>query len=236
MAFIIWLAIGIYGFKNIFMNKDYLLRLGMAIVAAITLLLFSCNAYKGIAKKAPMNAKDTAILATRFKATFKPEAPRLIPGRTITKTVVKEDLKKVRALQGKVDSLLDVLAFNNELLNQTPGIIDSVKDAIRKEILKQCKPKDSIVEHNTTDTIYLPDKSCIADLWLANNSISALTDANKKKEAAIASYEADRDSVKWLIGRVFTLTWWFWAIIIALIAGYFFSPLGKIVKGIKLFK
>jgi predicted small secreted protein len=218
------------------MKKDYLLRLGVSIVAVVAILLFSCNAYKGIEKRPPLNTKDTARLANRFKETFKPEPPKYLPGKTITKTVVKEDLKKVRALQSKVDSLLDVLAFNNELLNQTPGIIDSVKDAIRNEILKQCKPKDSIVEHTTIDTIEIHDPKCISDLWLANSSVNALTDANKKKEAVIASYKAERNSLKWVIGRFFTLTWWFWAIIIALVAGYYFSPLGKIVKGIKIFK
>ena len=64
--------------------KQFILFLiGIALAIWLCASITSCNAYKGIAKKAPTTTKDTALLLKRSLATFPVKPPELKKGQTV---------------------------------------------------------------------------------------------------------------------------------------------------------
>ena len=209
-------------------NKPYnpkiekaLILIALAIIVIAAAFAFSsCNttskAYERIAKFAPETQKDTLNLDKRAKQHYKPEPPKTVPGKPVIKTVITENKDRVKRLQNRVDSLIDALAFTNELLNSTPDY-DSLKAAIRKEIMKDCKPKETVKETHVTDTVYTPDISCQAELSTLRIGLNEANQTIQKRDDTIADYEKKTDSIKWVIGRFFRLLlgqWWFWIIVL----------------------
>lgn len=190
------------------------------LTIATAFALSSCNttskAYERIAKFAPETQKDTLNLDKRAKQHYKPEPPKTVPGKPVIKTVITENKDRVKRLQNRVDSLIDALAFTNELLNSTPDY-DSLKSAIREEIMKDCKPKETVKEIHVTDTVYTPDISCKAELSTLQIGLNEANQTIQKMDDTIADYEAKVDSMKWVIGRFFRLLlgqWWFWVFVL----------------------
>lgn len=188
---------------------------------AFILFLSSCNAYKGISKKQPVSNKDSIWLAERFSATFPPPPPKFIQGKTTIKEVLKEDTRKSKFLTHLVDSLNKAGAFKDELLDNIPNI-DSIVSELEKECLKNCPTKIKEITIHQTDTIEIVDSKTKADLFIALNNGTRLSEANERQGAKIKDYEADRDSLKWVVGRFFALTWWFWTLLIVGTGGYFY--------------
>ena len=222
------------------LNKNYNPQIEKALIIIFVVLMVilgcvafsSCNttskAYEKIAKVPPQTQKDTLNLDKRAKEQYKPQPPKVVPGKTVIKTVVKEDTAKVHKLQDKIDSLVDELAFSNDLLNSVPKL-DSLKKAIRKEVLKDCKPQVIQNDVERTDTVYLPDISKDAEISTLTIKVSEQNKSLSATEDKIKKYEEQRDSIKWVLGRFFRLLfgeWWF-ILLLVLSGGFAYLKLKK---------
>lgn len=212
----------------------------MLIIAAVILVIMgaiafgSCTttkkAYEHIAKNPPETQKDTLNLDKRAKLHYKPEPPKVIPGKPVIKTVVTENKERVKRLQNRVDSLIDALAFSNDLINSAPNY-DSLKKAIRAEIMKDCKANDTFKQEKIVDTFYTPDIACQAQLSTISIGLNEANQTIQKRDDKIADYENKIDSIKWVIGRFFRLLlgqWWFWILLLFGGAAAYLKLKGKI--------
>lgn len=199
---------------HVFVNVLLFIALLATLIAAI-LGLASCNTAKQLEKHtsktyrkldafAPISKEDSVHLADRSAKTFPIKKDTVVKqGKTITRTIIKEDKTKAAALAKTIDSLLDSNGALNELLDHidTTGI----RDKIRKELAANCKPVTIYQTDTRTDTIYRQapeDAILIATLQL-------------DKEAAIkAKYKADntleishKNSItkNWIIGGLLLL-------------------------------
>lgn len=198
------------------------------------LALLSCSlskktdkAYKGIEKYQPLKPKDTSRLATRFKSTFPPQPPKIVEGKTITKIVAVQDAAKVKELQDKIDSLIDEANVSKELLASVPKI-DSLKAAIRKQVLKECKPTQTVIENYRVDTLFQDKPETIAALWLAKNNEKELTALNEEKTVKLAEYKAKTGSLKWTFLHLFSF-WYLDVILVLLLVVFFYLKRFKII-------
>lgn len=159
-------------------EKPILAILCIAVVIGIILALSSCNAYKGIEKKPPLTVKDSARLSARFKSTYPQKPAKVSPGKTVTKTVTKVDSSKIKALQARIEQLIDENIFKDELLNTVPNT-DSLKKAITREVLKNCKTETDTIYSQRVDTILQDTPETLAAIntaiYLKNEAEKALS-------------------------------------------------------------
>jgi len=134
-------------------KSDLWLIIGVAAAIGICFALASCNAYNKIGKNPPKTTKDSANLTDRFGKTYPPKPPKLVQGKTVTKTVTKIDDRKVKQLQSRIDSLIDELNFTNDLIGGLPDL-DSLKRAIKREVLKDCKTQTDTIYSERVDTSF----------------------------------------------------------------------------------
>ena len=90
--------------------------------------------------------------------------------------------------------------------------LDSLKKAIRKEVLKDCKPQVIQNDVERIDTLYAPDLSKDAEISTLTIKVSEQNKSLSAAEGKIKKYEEQRDSIKWVLGRFFRLLfgeWWF---------------------------
>lgn len=170
---------------------EWLLLLWMA-----ALVLFGCSNYtKKLQKATPVTSQDSGQFAKKCSDMF-PVREVVKPGKTITKTVVRENTKKVDALNKRI----------SELLSNTDKISDSLRQVITREIMANCKPKNIIQHHYTTDTIIKTDSALIFQYRQQNSIlVNANTVLNDKlqtanKEASDANKRANRWQFRfWLL-------------------------------------
>ena len=181
-------------------KTDFWLLIGAAAVIGIFILyLTSCSTpYKGIEKKPPLNNKDSSRLAARFKSTFPSPQPKTVPGKTVIKTVTKIDSSKVKSLQDKIDALIDENLFSKELLNAVPDF-DSLKASIRKEIMKDCHPKETTVYQDRVDTIFQDSPQTIAEINLTRLEKDKLREDLIKTTAEKEIYKKQAKERLWII-------------------------------------
>jgi len=178
----------------------YALLLLLSIWAA---LLFSgcSNAYKKIEKTPPLTEKDSARLSARFLSTYPTKPAKVLPGKTIVKTVTKIDSSKVKSLQDRINKLIDDNVFQNQLLNQVPDY-DSL----------------TIIEKERVDTLYQDKPETIAAINVA---------INQKNEAQreLIKTTAERDIYHNQANR-----WWLWLVIGLFFGGVSVKVIGAIIK------
>lgn len=212
----------------------------MLIIAAVILVIMgaiafgSCTttkkAYEHIAKNPPETQKDTLNLDKRAKLHYKPEPPKVIPGKPVVKTVITENKERVKSLQKKVDSLVDAISFRDGLLDGMPNV-DSLKEAIKQQIMKDCKTETEKEYINTTDTVYLPDYKCESQLSTLDIQYREATNTITNLNSQITDYENKIDSLGWVIGRFFRVLigqWWFWILLLFGGAAAYLKLKGKI--------
>lgn len=221
-------------------NKGYkklLILILVCFAGVFAALIFSgCSlskktekAYDAVGNKyQPLTPKDTGNLAKRFKATFPPTPPVVIQGKTITKTIIKQDNTKVRTLQEKIDSLINEVDFSKELLASVPKI-DSLKAAIRAQVLKDCKPTETIIDNSRIDTLFQDTPETTAALWLAKQNESELRKAKEKLEATVADYKEKTGSLWWTVMHIFSFWFVDLTLVLALVAFVYFRRLKSIV-------
>lgn len=157
-----------------FEKEPNLEKVIIAIIALVIMVLVyflsGCNptkrAYKGIEKHEPKTTLDTLRLAKRVKSVFKPEPPKVIPGKTIVRTITKMDTSKVNKLQQKVDSLLSGI-------KGCPNL-DSIKKIIVAKISSDCKPKNIVTTKTITDTIVVESPALQSSIYILNQQVQTL--------------------------------------------------------------
>jgi FtsZ-binding cell division protein ZapB len=159
------------------------------IFMALAYFLCGCNptkrAYNGIGKHEPQTASDTLKLAKRFRSTFKPEPPKVIPGKTIVRTITKMDTSKVKNLQEKVDSLLsNVKGCPN---------LDSLKKVIIKQISVDCKPKHIVTTKEVTDTIIIESPTLQSTVYILNQQLKECQSQNEKLTEKLSEMKDKRN-------------------------------------------
>ena len=136
------------------------------------------------------------------------------PGKTITKTVVRENTKKVDALNKRI----------SELLANTDKISDSLRQVITLEIMSNCKPNNTIQHQYTTDTILKTDSALIFQYRQQNsilvNANTVLSDKlqTAQKEASDANKRANRWQFK------------FWLLVVGALVAVFRKQLWALIK------
>lgn len=179
----------------------------------------SCSSYdKKLLKATPVTSSDSAKFAKKSYEMF-PIKERIIQGKPIIKTVVKEDTKKVNHLNRVIDSLFKNSKFLNELLNQVPDI-DSFKKAIQAEVLKNCKPKTITHNITTTDTIQVESTAAQQQYKLDIEKL------NKEKQQVTEEKELYKDKYNQSQKRNFLL----WLVIAALLIYTFRKPLLNLIS------
>ncbi len=160
----------------------------LLLASMAALLLFGCSNYaKKLQKATPVTPQDSGQFAKKCSDMF-PVREVIKPGKTITKTVVRENTKKVDALNKRI----------SELLSNTDKISDSLRQVITREIMANCKPKNTIQHHYTTDTVYRNDSALIFQYRQQNAIlVNANTVLNEKlqtaqEEASDANKRANR--------------------------------------------
>ena len=160
----------------------------LLLASMAALLLFGCSNYaKKLQKATPVTSQDSGQFAKKCSDMF-PVREVVKPGKTITKTVVRENTKKVDALNKRI----------SELLSNTDKVSDSLRKVITREIMANCKPKNTILHHYTTDTVYRNDSALIFQYRQKNSIlVNANTVLNDKlqtanKEASDANKRANR--------------------------------------------
>ncbi len=141
-------------------NRIIAVIVGFVIFLLVVAYCTSCNpakqAYKGISKHAPETTKDSSRLTDRFTKTYKylKKDTVKITGKTIVKTITKEDKKKILALSKVIDSVLEAnvilegMTINND---EYDSIVRSIKrQAINDAINKYCKPIETTIERVDT--------------------------------------------------------------------------------------
>lgn len=192
----------------------YLAALALLLLAAIN---HGCNptkrAYKGIEKHEPKSVKDSSRLANRAKATFPTPPPIVKPGQTQIRTVVREDTRKVKGLQSRVDSLLQKLQNNGcENVN-----LDSLRQAISQEIKDSCKPKEETIYKDRVDTLEIPSTEQQAKIFLLQTQLAASQKAHQETELKRKDLEERWNYLSNVFGRFLVLLmnkWWFWLVVI----------------------
>lgn len=190
-----------------------------ALIAVLLILsqIFGCNptkrAYKGIEKHEPKSVKDSSRLANRAKATFPTPPPIVKPGQTQIRTVVREDTRKVKGLQSRVDSLLQKLQSNGcENVN-----LDSLRQAISQEIKDSCKPKEETIYKDRVDTLEIPSTAQEAKIFLLQTQLAASQKAHQETELKRKDLEERWSDLSNVFGRFLVLLmtkWWFWLVVI----------------------
>jgi FtsZ-binding cell division protein ZapB len=159
------------------------------VVMALAYFLSGCNptkrAYNGIGKHEPQTTSDTLKLAKRFRSTFKPEPPKVIPGKTIVRTITKMDTSKVKNLQQKVDSLLSHV-------KGCPNL-DSLKKVIIKQIADDCKPKHIITTKEVTDTIIIESPTLQSTVYILNQQLKECQSQNEKLTEKLSEMKDKRN-------------------------------------------
>ena len=180
-------------YKEPNIGKAVIIIFSLLFIAFGAIYLQSCNPYKGISKREPQTGLDSVRLAKRFNTTFEAPKPKYLPGKTITRVITKlADKKAIDSLSNALDSVLNEIEGLNDLLGLTPNI-DSLKKAIKAEVIKQCKPVHTHTEHTTVDTIEVPDRNCEAKLFLAQKSDRDKDVVIAKKQAEIVEVTDKRD-------------------------------------------
>lgn len=190
---------------------------GMIAILLGLAQIFGCNptkrAYKGIEKHEPKSVKDSSRLANRAKATFPTPPPIVKPGQTQIRTVVREDTRKVKGLQSRVDSLLQKLQNNGcENVN-----LDSLRQAISQEIKDSCKPKEETIYKDRVDTLEIPSTAQEAKIFLLETKLAASQKAQQKSEYKQKHLEERWNDLSSVFGRFLVLLmtkWWFWLVVI----------------------
>lgn len=190
----------------------YVLIYGL-LLFLIAVLFGSCSVEKQIQRQAKKEAVKDAKALNRVlaKPSLRDSAgrdwakthpcedpqPEVIKGKTDTVTV--EDTAKAGILARRIDSILN---------NLHPANIDSIKSAIREQVLKECTPTHT--EHSRVDTLKLRafrdlqiEKENHARTWkdlqtAINYQIQYLNEAVKAKD----KYEEERKAknlFKWLL-------------------------------------
>jgi PBP1b-binding outer membrane lipoprotein LpoB len=180
-------------YKEPNIGKAVIIIFSLLAIAFGALFFQSCNPYKGISKREPQTGLDSVRLAKRFNSTFEAPKPRYLPGKTITKVIKSPaDKKALDSLSTALDSVLNEIEGLNELVGSVPNI-DSLKKAIKAEVMKQCKPTHTHTEHTTTDTIEVPDRNCEAKLFIAEKDGRDKAVIIEKKDAKIVEIDESRD-------------------------------------------
>lgn len=121
----------------------------LLLASMAALLLFGCSNYtKKLQKATPVTSQDSGQFAKKCSDMF-PVREVIKTGKTITKTVVRENTKKVDALNKRI----------SELLANTDNVSDSLRQVITREIMKNCKPNKTIQYNYRTDTAIKPDSA-----------------------------------------------------------------------------
>lgn len=194
-------------YKIHYYNEDKEPKIDWAIVGAAAIIIIGmivalCSCYtQKHAQKQLNKAHDTypALTAQDLSTWYPPTAPTVIQGKTITKTVIKIDSAKAKALNIKIDSLFSIIGFQDTLIKSTPNI-DSLRKSITDEVLRGCgtfDETDSVIQHDTTNII--PSTTLVQTAFL-------LADTSSKHDAIIAltvqrdNYKSDFDKSRlWLI-------------------------------------
>ena len=200
-------------YENETKGADWILIiLSIATIAFFTLWFFSsCNpakqAYKGISKHAPETTQDTTRLVKRFTDTYKYLKKDTVykTGKTITKTVVKEDKDKMIALRKSIQSLLEKNNFYTELLDGTPNY-DSLKkrydkliNDIDKSIEEGCK---GVVIYDSTervDTLFSLPPETQAYIKNLEFNLSKTREDLIRSSAGVDIYKGQSKSKTWWI-------------------------------------
>lgn len=168
----------------------------LLLASMAALLLFGCSNYtKKLQKATPVTSQDSGQFAKKCSDMF-PVREVIKTGKTITKTVVRENTKKVDALNKRI----------SELLANTDNVSDSLRQVITREIMKNCKPNKTIQYNYRTDTAIKPD-SALNFQFRQQNAILVNTNTvlNEKlqtaqKEASDANKRANRWQFRfWLL-------------------------------------
>lgn len=133
-------------------------------------LLISCSSYdRKLQRAIPKSTNDSVKFAKLSNQLF-PPTTKYVKGNTVTKVVTKEDKTKVNKLTSKIDSLLDENITLGMLLDNVPNI-DSLKKAIKAQVIKDCAPKEIVIDNSTVDTIYVQDST---QLFIKQSQINKL--------------------------------------------------------------
>lgn len=178
-----------------------LLQLILVILAAC--FLFSCNTAKHIEKK---DQKYVGYILSKPVLTDQiykiglalhpvmPSNPIYVPGKTVT--VIDSSFAKEN-----IDRLNDIIA---DILNNYPVTqnIDSIRQAIKKEVERNCKPR--IIDNSTTDTLKIADPKLLDAI---NRDLAFEKGKSAEKDKRATQLEAANNKTRWwLIGiSVFSL-------------------------------
>lgn len=185
------------------------------LLISLAMAFGSCNTEKSIANRtaknyrkldvySPLTKEDSTHLADRSAKTFPIKKDTVVKqGKTITRTIIKEDKTKAAALVKTVDSLLDSNGALNELLDHidTTGI----RDKIRKELAANCKPVTIYQTDTRIDTIYRQapeDAILIATLQLDKE---AAIKAKEKSDNTLEISHKNSITKNWVIGGLLLL-------------------------------
>lgn len=184
----------------------FLLLLGIILGAV------SCSVEKKNAKAVDRVLASRQLLDTVGKrwAELNPcedPKPEIIPGKTDTVTKTVTDDTKAAALARKVDSLLSLPGTN----------VDSLKKAIREQILKECSSTHTTTNTTRVDTslqvnyrALQMEKEAHSKTWLKyvkeNELRIAAQQGEIKAKDKADGYRKQRNTLRWILAAIAVLT------------------------------
>lgn len=167
----------------------------LILIAMIIAALFSCNAYKGIEKNAPVTSKDSSRLAARSLKTFPPKKSEIKQG----KTIIIKDTSKLAQLRKTADSLKHIVdsvrniktpqtkdTLCNKLINESfdNGYNLGIKVG-RYDGLQDCEASTERI-----DTVFQIPHETVVELFDKNVKLKAATADNEKKDKTISEQKS----------------------------------------------
>lgn len=170
------------------------------LVFLVSALLFSCNAYRKISQEPPKTSKDSFYLSMRCSSTFPPLPDKVVKGKIDTVTVLRADNTIEDSLSNTIDSLFRANADLYDFLN---GVkvnvvnIDSIKQAFKKQIIKDCKPVDHYFYR--TDTAIRHSSEDSALIFMLKGKSAKLIIENANLTTKLGIYKGQASTRLWII-------------------------------------